>query len=100
MLKILSGKIHFVHTGVSIISKLNCIDISFIETTKVKLINLKDKDIKQYILDSKPYDKSGSYGIQDWFAACIQSINGCFYNVMGLPLAKFYEEFLSSINTQ
>ena len=94
MLKILSGRIHFVYTGVSIISKLNCIDISFIETTKVKFINLRDKDIKQYIVDSKPYDKSGSYGIQDKNFIFVDYIIGNYENVIGLPISKLYKFLL------
>jgi len=100
MLKTLSGNTHEVFTGVSIHHLKRGIINTFHERTEVKFKTLSNEYISYYIDTYGALDKAGSYGIQDWFATCVQSINGCFYNVMGLPLAKFYEEFLSSINTQ
>jgi len=94
MLKLLSGDTHFVHTGVSIISISNKIYINFIETTKVKFTNLRDKDIKQYIINNKPYDKAGSYGIQDPEFIFVDQITGNYENVIGLPISKIYEILL------
>ena len=92
MLSMLSGKTHKVITGVS----LQCIDKSinrtFHETTKVTFKTLDNSCISYYINTYKPFDKAGSYGIQDWFAVYVKKIDGCFYNVMGLPLAKFWKE--------
>jgi len=100
MLKTLSGNTHEVFTGVSIHHLKRGIINTFHERTEVKFKTLSNEYISYYIDTYGALDKAGSYGIQDWFATCVQSINGCFYNVMGLPLAKFYEELLSSINTQ
>ncbi|MAX09817.1 MAG: septum formation protein Maf [Candidatus Marinimicrobia bacterium] len=94
MLKKLSGDVHFVYTGVSIISTLNDIHINFIEKTKVKFINLRDKDIESYILKSQPYDKSGSYGIQDPDFIFADHIVGNYENVIGLPISRIFNSLL------
>ena len=94
MLKSLSGKTHEVLTGVSIIQIDSGIDLSFNESTYVEIDTLTNSDILNYIDIYKPYDKAGSYGIQDGFSVHIKKINGCFYNVMGLPTSKFHQHFL------
>ena len=53
------------------------------------LTNLCEEYIKEY----NPLDKAGSYGIQDGFSIFIKKINGCFFNVMGFPLSKFYQQY-------
>ena len=88
MLKLLSNKIHFVYTGVSIILKSKSINLNFIELTKVKFFNLQDEEIKKYILENNPYDKAGSYGIQDKQMLFVDYIIGNYENVMGLPISK------------
>ena len=93
MLSSLSGKTHKVYTGVSIQHYNYKIDKTFHEVTSVSFNTLSDSDIYYYIDRYKPYDKAGSYGIQDWFSVHVNKINGCFYNVMGLPLASFYRHF-------
>ena len=92
MLKILSGNLHSVYTGVSILSKSK--SFTFIEETKVKFLNLNDKEIENYINKNKPYDKSGSYGIQDESMLFIDYINGNYENVIGLPISKVYKILL------
>jgi septum formation protein len=92
MLRMLSGKTHKVITGVSLQYKDEKVNKTFHETTKVTFNDLSDKYILHYIKTYSPFDKAGSYGIQDWFAVCVRKIDGCFYNVMGLPLSKFWEE--------
>ena len=92
MLTMLSGKTHKVITGVSLQYKDESINKTFHETTKVTFNDLSDNYIFHYIRTYSPFDKAGSYGIQDWFAVCVRKIDGCFYNVMGLPLSKFWEE--------
>lgn len=98
MLQSLSGKSHKVITGVC----LRSIDktISFAETTTVYFSDLTDSEINYYIDNYKPFDKAGAYGIQEWIGAiAISKIEGCYYNVMGLPVHKVYralqDEFLS-----
>jgi len=93
MLKSLSGKTHMVYTGVSILHKNYGISKTFHEITEVTFNTLCNRDILYYIDTYNPFDKAGSYGIQDWFSVCIKKINGCFYNVMGLPLSSFYKHF-------
>ena len=87
----LSNKTHIVYTGVSIISKNKNIDILFYEKTYVTFNKLLKSDIKHYIKLYNPMDKSGSYGIQDWSAVFVKKIHGCYNNVIGFPLSKFYK---------
>jgi len=92
MLTMLSGKTHKVITGVSLQYIDKDINITFYESTKVTFNNLNKSYISYYIDTYKPIDKAGSYGIQDWFAVCVNKIDGCFYNVMGFPLSRFWQE--------
>ena len=91
MLKSLSGKTHQVLTGVSFIHLDFEIDFTFNEATDVSFCLLTDEEINKYIDKYRPYDKAGSYGIQDGFSVYVEKINGCFYNVMGFPISKFYK---------
>ena len=93
ILKKLNNKTHFVLTGVSIQCKKDNISHSFYEQTKVTFNKISDDDIKYYIKNYNPFDKAGSYGIQDWSSIFVKKINGCFYNVIGFPISKFYIEF-------
>jgi septum formation protein len=95
ILKLLSGKTHVVYTGYSIFNFTNNKTISEYEKTDVTFRDLNDEEIKEYINGGSPMDKAGAYGIQDDFGAVfINKINGCYYNVVGLPLAKFYHALL------
>ena len=93
MLKSLSGKTHEVLTGVSLIHLDLGIDFKFNVSTKVSFYSLTNDDIYNYINIYNPFDKAGSYGIQDGFSVYVKKINGCFYNVMGFPISKFYRFF-------
>ena len=95
MLRSLSGTTHEVITGVSLIVLDSEIDITFNERTFVSFNTLSDMDINSYIDIYNPLDKAGSYGIQDWFSVHIHRVEGCYYNVMGLPLSSFYSYFKS-----
>ncbi len=98
MLRKLSDRTHTVITGVSLIwQEKNIVDI-FSEETAVTFQKLTDKQIQYYIDNYHPFDKAGSYGIQDWFAVCVKKIDGCFYNVMGMPLSSFYSHLTKIIN--
>jgi septum formation protein len=93
MLKELSGKEHQVISGVSLTSVSK--QVSFHSLSNVHFKKLSEKEINFYINHSNPFDKAGSYGIQDWIGIIgIISIRGSFYNVMGLPIQKLYEEIL------
>ena len=94
MLTKLSGKTHKVLTGVSIAYKEKNILRTFSQITKVTVTDIPKKDILYYIDNYYTLDKAGSYGIQDWFSIWIKKIDGCYYNVMGLPLSKFYKNYL------
>ena len=100
MLKQLSGNTHQVITGVSIQNINQDISNSFHERTNVTFNSLSDNVINYYIETYKPFDKAGSYGIQDWFSVCVNRIDGCFYNVMGFPLSSFYSHFIDLLETQ
>ena len=91
MLQFLSGKMHQVFTGVCITS--NKKQISFYDETKVFFKPLTEEEIIFYIKNYKPFDKAGSYGAQDWLGLIgIDRIEGSYFNVMGLPVHKLYEE--------
>ena len=100
MLKRLSGNTHQVITGVSIQNIKQDISDSFHERTNVTFNTLSDNIINYYIDTYEPFDKAGSYGIQDWFSVCVNRIDGCFYNVMGFPLSSFYSHFIDLLETQ
>ncbi len=93
MLKSLSGRTHTVYTGVSLNHINEKISDTFFEQTQVSFNELSDSVISYYIDTYKPLDKAGSYGIQDWFAINVNRIDGCFYNVMGFPLAAFFSHY-------
>ena len=93
MLKSISGKIHNVVTGVSIVHKNKNIQKTFSQITKVTVRSIPKSELLYYINNFSTLDKAGGYGIQDWFSVWIKKINGCYYNVMGLPLSKFYDHY-------
>ncbi len=87
MLKSLQNRSHRVYTGFVLL----CCDKIHTEcvTTIVEFEPMSDNEIKRYILSEKPYDKAGSYGIQDPLMAChVRRIEGCYHNVVGLPLSR------------
>jgi len=90
MLSLLSGKTHQVYTGFTVIKKPQHIVISDHEVTHVKFRKLETEEIEQYIESGQPVDKAGSYGIQDDAAVFVESITGCYYNVVGLPITKLF----------
>ncbi len=98
ILKTLSGKTHTVYTGYSIYNFSNNKLITELEKTRVTFRELTDQEIKEYISGGSPMDKAGAYGIQDDFGAVfIKKINGCYYNVVGLPLSRLYYALLRII---
>jgi septum formation protein len=95
ILKKLSGRTHTVYTGYCVYNWLNNKKITEYEKTMVKFRILSDIEIWEYVKTGSPMDKAGAYGIQDDFGAVfIEKINGCYYNVVGLPLAKLYHSIL------
>ena len=92
MLETLSGKTHHVYTGVCLKWADKNIHHLFAEITTVTFRELSEADINHYIESCPPYDKAGSYGIQDWSAVFVQEIKGCYDNVVGFPISRFYQE--------
>lgn len=91
MLRMLSGKKHQVFTGVCL-TTLNW-KKTFVVSSDVTFDTLSDEEIEFYVEHYQPMDKAGAYGIQEWIGYIgVQSINGSFYNVMGLPVQKLYKE--------
>jgi len=91
MLRLLSGKTHLVVTGVCLRSIEKT--VSFSVKTEVTFSALDDEEIRFYIENYKPFDKAGAYGIQEWIGkVAVESINGSFYNVVGLPVQRLYRE--------
>ena len=91
MLRSLSGREHSVVTGVTLRSKER--ERTFASTSKVRFTELSDEQIEYYIANYAPMDKAGAYGIQEWIGYVgIESLEGSFYNVMGLPVQRLCRE--------
>ena len=94
MLRMLSGKTHHVVTGVCLTTSLAQRQFSVV--TEVTFKPLSDEEIDYYIEHYKPFDKAGAYGIQEWigYIGCT-GLKGSYFNVMGLPVQRIYEELKS-----
>ena len=91
MLKQLSNRMHEVFTGITLVESHTGNIKSEVQRTEVYFRELDDEEIRQYIASGSPMDKAGAYGIQeDYGAVFVSKINGCYYNVVGLPLEKLY----------
>lgn len=90
MLRLLSGKKHSVVTGVTIHTKDKT--KTFSVTSKVSFEVLDEEEIEFYVNEYKPFDKAGSYGIQEWIGYIgVNAVEGSYFNVMGLPTQKLYQ---------
>ena len=92
MLRRLSGRTHEVFTGFTLIDVGANARSSGVERTAVTFRRLDDWEIDEYVSTGMPMDKAGAYGIQDRSGLFVDRIDGCFYNVVGFPLTKFFEE--------
>lgn len=91
MLTVLSGNEHRVITGVSLRDKNRL--MTFSEESDIRFIALRKEEIEYYVDHYQPFDKAGSYGIQEWIGyVAIESVKGSFFNVMGLPTHRLYRE--------
>jgi|TARA_B110000261_G_C13026343_1_gene334311 septum formation protein len=89
----LSEKTHFVITGVCL--QFSNRKISFSSVSEVEFESISEQEAKYYIDKFKPLDKAGAYGVQEWIGqAKIKRINGCYYNIMGLPLNALYNTLI------
>jgi septum formation protein len=93
ILKLLSGRRHEVITGVCLHNSEKM--VKFHVQTNVYFKPLSDEEITYYLANYQPYDKAGSYGIQEWIGYIgIEKIEGSYFNVMGLPVKELYEALL------
>lgn len=91
MLSSLSGNTHKVYSGICLINTYDDTVVTDYDCTEVRFSELNTRQIRNYINSGEPMDKAGAYGIQGLGGAFVEGINGCYYNVMGLPLNKLYK---------
>jgi len=104
MLGLLSGREHVVYTAFALVDAASRRHVVHVEKTRVRFRALGTREIENYVRSGSPMDKAGAYGIQDDYGAVfVERVAGCFYNVVGFPLAQFYitlQKFLSDLNQQ
>jgi septum formation protein len=86
MLTLLSGRTHAVMTGLAVVTRDKI--VRDVEITQVTFHQLDDREIAHYIASGEPLEKAGAYAIQGYAARWIPRIEGCYFNVMGLPIAR------------
>lgn len=95
MLELLAGRTHRVVTGFALVDRPSGRFLTDVEVTEVTFRPLPREEIEEYVAGGSPMDKAGAYGIQDDYGAVfVTRIEGCFYNVVGFPLARFYMRLL------
>jgi septum formation protein len=90
MLKELSGKTHVVVTGVAILTKAK--SKSFYTKTSVTFYPMTDQEIQDYIATGEPMDKAGAYAIQGYGARFVEQVQGDYFTIVGMPIARLYHE--------
>jgi septum formation protein len=91
ILRTLSGNTHEVITGVCLLARHK--QVVFTETARVQFASLTEAEIQYYVHHFQPYDKAGAYAIQEWIGLCkIEKIEGTYSNIVGLPMARVYQE--------
>lgn len=88
MLRRLAGHWHQVYTGLALIDAATGSEVRGYERSLVKIRRMTGSEIDAYIATEEPMDKAGSYGIQGYGAAIVEKVNGCYFNVVGLPLVR------------
>src|SRR5215472_15815213 len=91
MLEKHSGRLHTVLTGVALVRLPDVERLSFVESTLVEFAPLSEEEIRRYLATGEPHDKAGAYAIQGYAARYIPRIEGCYFNVVGLPLARLQQ---------
>ncbi len=89
VLRMIRGRWHEVLTGLAVVRCSDGASASGHERTRVLVRDLSDREIAGYVAGGEPLDKAGSYGIQDCGSAVVERVDGCFYNVVGLPVVRF-----------
>lgn len=90
MLRSISGRIHEVHTGLALLQISGMQQRVVEEITRVHFAHLSDQEIEDYLASGEPFDKAGAYAIQGVGGRFVKRIEGCYFNVMGLPLARLW----------
>jgi len=90
MLQRLSGSTHEVHTGLALVRRWRALEGVVEEVTRVTFAPLSEKEIESYVATQEPFDKAGAYAIQGMGGRYVTRIEGCYFNVMGLPLARLW----------
>jgi septum formation protein len=90
MLRQLSGGVHEVHTGLALIRMPQKVERVIEEVTSVHFAELSDAEIDAYIATGEPFDKAGAYGIQSLGGRYVTRVEGCYFNVMGMPLGRLW----------
>jgi len=89
----LSGNMHYVYSGVTLMTKMK--QHTFLSETKVYFRVFENEEIEYYVAKFKPFDKAGAYGVQEWIGYVgVERIEGSFFNVMGLPTTALHKELL------
>lgn len=91
MLRQLSGRTHDVLTGIALVRVGDGTRNAHVEITRVSFLPLSDADIEAYVATGEPFDKAGAYGIQGLAGKFVSRIEGCYFNVMGLPLSRLWQ---------
>lgn len=91
MLRLLNATTHEVLTGLFVIRAYDGISFAHLERTRVEFNRISDLDIDAYIQTKEPFDKAGAYGIQGVGGRFVRKVDGCYFNVMGLPLSRLWE---------
>lgn len=90
MLRKLSGRTHRVITSIAAITLPGCVELIETESTRVRFLPLTSNEIAEYVATGEPLDKAGAYAVQGIGGRFIEKIDGCYFNVVGLPLARLY----------
>jgi septum formation protein len=90
MLRLLSGRTHWVHTGICLVRAPGRIEALQHETTLVSFRELGEEEIRTYVASGEPLDKAGAYGVQGLGSKFVTRIAGCYFNVVGLPVSLVY----------
>jgi septum formation protein len=90
MLRRLSGVAHEVHTGLALLRRPVPVERVVVEVTRVHFATLSEEDIDSYLATGEPFDKAGAYAIQGIAGRYVTRVEGCYFNVMGLPLARLW----------
>ncbi|MGH9686546.1 MAG: Maf family protein [Candidatus Acidiferrales bacterium] len=90
MLQLLNGRVHEVHTGVALVRRPAAWERVVDEITRVAFVKISDEEVGRYVATGEPFGKAGGYAVQGIAGQYVTRIDGCYFNVMGLPLARLY----------